>query len=450
MSNEALVKLAAGAYVYGYPMVYSIEEQLKHVAGEYPLGRPVNVMGFMDQLFGPEIDFVSPNNDTFYMGLDADVTREPLVLHVPDTNDRYYVMQFVDAWTNNFAYIGRRATGTKDGFFLLAGPNWQGDVPDGVTLVRSPTDIFHIVGRYAVFGEVDVPPVRALMEQTWVTPLSGYPELPDNSGRKLGDWDLALWNRDVGKDLAWWEKFRAWSQRFPPPTAERDMIHKFEPLGLLAIDSPYVDPDPGLAEILQAGQKAGQELIETQSKAGSEPINGWTMTTHLFDYNLDTFEVGAIDSPEWKIKDRAKAHVMRAIAARLGLWGNHAYEAMYALVFVDDRGEKLNGARRYMLHFDNVPQVEAFWSLTMYDAVNYYLVANSINRYSIGDRTPGIKYNDDGSLDLYLQHDSPDPEVESNWLPTPEGDFRPLMRMYQPGKAVLDGSWHPPAIKRLD
>ena len=129
MSSEELVKLAAEAYVYGYPMVYTIEEQIKHAGGGHPdtgPARPVNVMGYTDILLGPEAEFVSPNNDTLYMSLDADVTREPLVLHVPDTNDRYYVLQFVDAWTNNFAYIGRRATGTKEGFFLLAGPDWQG------------------------------------------------------------------------------------------------------------------------------------------------------------------------------------------------------------------------------------------------------------------------------------------------------------------------------------
>jgi hypothetical protein len=254
----------------------------------------------------------------------------------------------------------------------------------------------------------------------------------------------------VGEELDWWEKFRAWSQLFPPPAAERDYIQKFEPLGALATDSPYVDPDPGLAALLRAGQKAGQEFIETTSKAGGETVNGWMMTTHLFDFNMDSFALGTFDSPQWKMADRAKAHVMRAVAARLGLWGNHAYEALYALVFVDDHGERLNGAKRYVLHFDESPPVDAFWSMTMYDDHNYYLVANPINRYSIGDRTPDLQYNDDGSLDLFLQHDSPGPDKESNWLPAPAGGFRPILRMYQPGEAIFDGSWQPPAVQRLD
>ncbi len=453
MSSEELVKLAAEAYVYGYPMVYTIEEQIKHAGGGHTStgpARPVNVMGYTDILLGPEAEFVSPNNDTLYMSLDADVSQEPLVLHVPDTNDRYYVLQFVDAWTNNFAYIGRRATGTREGVFLLAGPDWRGEVPGGMRLVRAPTNIFHIVGRYAVAGEEDVPAARALMQDTWVTPLSRYPEQADTSQREFGDWDLAPWNREVAEELTWWEKFRAWSQLFPPPVAERGYIQKFEPLGLLAADSPYLDPDPGLAQLLQAGQKAGQEFIETTSKAGGETVNGWTMITHLFDYNLDSFEVGTIDEPQWKMADRAKAHVARAVAARLGLWGNHAYEAAYAMLWTDEQGEKLNGGRRYVLHFDELPPAEAFWSLTMYDSKDYYLVANPINRYSIGDRTPGMQYNDDGSLDLYLQHESPGPELESNWLPAPAGDFRPTLRIYQPGEGVFDGSWLPPFIKRLD
>jgi hypothetical protein len=160
--------------------------------------------------------------------------------------------------------------------------------------------------------------------------------------------------------------------------------------------------------------------------------------------------VGTINTPEWKIADRAKAHVVRAVAAQVGLWGNHAYEAAYAMLWIDENGEKLNGEQRYLLHFDEPPPAEAFWSLTMYDNEKFYLVANPIDRYSIGDRTPGIQFNEDGSLDLYLQNTSPGPEKESNWLPTPAGGFRPTLRMYQPGESVFDGTWLPPAIKKLD
>ena len=269
MKVKELVKLAAEAYIYGYPMVYTIDEQLRHVEGKgRPDGpaRPVNIMGFTDKLLGPENKFVSPNNDTLYLALDADVTQEPLVLHVPDTNDRYYVLQFIDAWTNNFAYIGRRATGTQEGFFLLAGPDWQGEVPDGMRLVRAPTNIFHVVGRYAVADEADILATRVLMEDTWVTPLSRYPEQADNSQREFGDWDLAPYNPDVRKKLIWWEKFRAWSQLFPPSAEEREYLQKFEPLGLLDQESPYLKPRPGLSKLLQTAQKKARNSLKPPAK----------------------------------------------------------------------------------------------------------------------------------------------------------------------------------------
>ena len=153
---------------------------------------------------------------------------------------------------------------------------------------------------------------------------------------------------------------------------------------------------------------------------------------HIFDYNADHLGLGTIDAPEWKIDDRAKAYATRSAAARAGLFGNHGYEANYELVYVDADGEQLNGAHRYELRLDTMPPVDAFWSLTMYNVPRFLLVANPIDRYSIGDRTPGLNIAADGSLTIYLQHDSPGAEKESNWLPTPEGDFRPVMRMYQP------------------
>jgi hypothetical protein len=198
MSNEE-IKLATEAYLYGYPMVYSVNEMIRTVSGpDLIWSAPVNLFGHATKLAGPETEFVSPINDALYSMVMADVTEEPLVLHLPDTNDRYYVMQFIDVWTNNFAYLGRRATGTEEGFYLLAGPNWEGDVPEGVTLVRAPTNIFVIAGRFATSGESDVANVRSLQDDTWVTPLSRYPEGPDNSGRKFGDWDLAPYDQRAG------------------------------------------------------------------------------------------------------------------------------------------------------------------------------------------------------------------------------------------------------------
>ena len=178
---------------------------------------------------------------------------------------------------------------------------------------------------------------------------------------------------------------------FPPPAADAEFLALAETLGLTATESPYVDPDAELAEALIAGQAAGQAQIETLAKGGGPAINGWTSAMHSFDYNLDSLGIGTIDAPEWRIDDRRVAYATRAAAARAGLYGNHGYEANYEFVYVDADGEPLDGSHRYELRLDATPPVDAFWSLTMYDIPRFLLVANPIDRYSIGDRTPGLQ-----------------------------------------------------------
>jgi hypothetical protein len=444
-----LTGLATRAYIYGYPMVYDLTEVAMGVSGARPtMSAPINVLWHGRTLSGPADTFVSINNDTLYTVVQVDVRDEPQVLHIPATNDRYYVMQFIDAWTNNFAYLGRRATGTDEQTWVLAGPGWRGDVSDNLPVINSPTSVFTLLGRFAVDGEADLPAVHALQDQTWLTPLSHYPKRIDTSDRRLGDRDVTPWDREVDPDLEWWEKFRSWSQRYPP--ADTDTLAAFAPLGVLDAQSPYCNTDPTLRASLIAGQEEGQRRIDHIASQGfGDAINGWSSALHTFDYNVSSFEVGTVDAPEWKIVDPEERAVTRAVAARGGLWGNHGYEAAYAACSVDADGELLTGDARYTLHFDELPPVEAFWSITMYDTPNYYLVENSIERYSIGDRTPGLVFNEDGSLDIYVQTDDPGESKRANWLPSPAGEFRPLMRMYQPGDAVLEGRYTLPPFTRV-
>lgn len=449
--SDDLATLAKNAYIFGYPFVYDVNEVIKQTTDpQVAMGGPINTFKHATELAGPTDTFVSINNDTLYSVAHCDVTREPLVLHVPDTHDRYYVMQFIDAWTNNFAYVGRRATGTAEGVYLLAGPAWHGDAPAGMPLIRSLTNVFTIVGRIAVTGEADVPAVEALQANLWLTPLSRYPERADVASRHKGDWQVAAWDERVPEELRFWEQLRAWMKLFPPPAGDQSFVQSLAPLGVLDETSPFVNADPALAVALEAGAQAGQAEIEAITHSGNvPPVNGWSSALHSFDYNLDNFQLGTINTSEWKVADRRASYVHRAAAARAGLWGNHGYEADYAWAYVDDANEQLNGARRYQLHFDNLPPVEAFWSVTMYDMPAYYLVANPINRNSIGDRTPGLQFNADGSLDIYVQRESPGSDEESNWLPTPDGDFRPIIRMYQPGAAVLAGTYELPPVRRV-
>ena len=443
------VKLAAEAYLYGYPLVYNLREIAKFPSGPNLVGPeplPYNTFGYARHLLDPTAQFVSPNNDTLYLVAMCDVRNGPLVLHVPDTADRYYVLQFVDAWTNNFAYIGRRATGTAEARFLLAGRGYAGDVPEDMRVIHAPTGVFAIVGRIAVDGVADLPAAHALQDQFTLTPLSAY-QGGSAAGAVSG---VPVADPRVGEDLAWWEAFRVALAAFPPPPADAPFLAVCEQLGLTAAESPYIDPEPALAQVLVAGQKAAEAKLEELITTAAKPVNGWQNTLHVFDYNGDYFEIGTINKPEWLIADRRVAYVTRAIAARAGLWGNHGYEAAYQIVYVDAHNQLLDSSHRYELHLPSPPPVDAFWSLTMYDNHEFYLVENPINRYSIGDRTPGLQYGPDGSLTIYMQRESPGTEKEANWLPTPrEGGFRPIMRLYQPQEPILDGSYVLPAIQRV-
>lgn len=190
--------------------------------------------------------------------------------------------------------------------------------------------------------------------------------------------------------------------------------------------------------------------MESALRYGEMPRqNGWNLTYHAFDYNLDFFEVGALDEERWKLPDTEDRYLMRALAARGGLWGNHGYEAAYAMVFEDGEGDQLDGSGRYELKFETEPPCRAFWSVTMYDLPDFHLVPNAIERYSIGDRTEGLVRGKDGSLTIHMQREAPtDPEARANWLPTPAGPFRPLLRVYEPDNAIFDGRFELPPINR--
>lgn len=429
---------AARAYVYGYPLVYNLEEigKLAEGSGLVPVSG-FNTFGAARELLGPETTFVSPNNDTLYLIAACDVRRAAVRLDVPDTADRYYVLQFVDAWTNNFAYVGRRATGTGARSFLIAEPGHPGEVPDGATLIEPPSGVFAIVGRIQVNGADDLPAVHALQDAFRLAPLDGTTV----AGLPVAD-------PAAPEPLAWWERFRVALAAFPPPAEDAAILSALSDLGLTA-DAPLDALDTGLQEALIAGEAEGRALIESLAGGSADGASPWISAMHYFDYNLDRCGLGTIDAPAWKIADRATSYVSRAVAARAGLWGNHGYEADYEIAWVDDRGEPLVGTNTYELRLETPPPVDAFWSLTMYDTPRFYLVDNPIDRYSIGDRTPGLVTDEDGAITITIGHDDPGEGRRANWLPAPSGTFRPILRMYQPGAAVLDGSYRLPPIRRI-
>lgn len=428
----------AAAYVYAFPLVFNLEQVRRFVTtgvGVSPAA-PFNTFGHSRALTGPDDTFVSINNDTVYSMAQLDLGVGPVRLSVPDTGGRYYVLQFVDAWTDNFAYVGSRATGTGAGTFLLVPPGWAGDAA-GATVIVCPTRVVSVVGRWAVDGEADLPAVRALQDATTLTPL-------DSTAVPTGIPATATGLPDA---VDFFEKFRVWSQAFPPAARDIALQQDFAALGTTGA-SGLGAADPAVIEALTAAYTEGRTLVEefARTAPGMSRSNGWMLSIHGFDYNIDYFEIGTLDSPEWTITDPASRIVGRAAAARAGLWGNHGYEATYALVYTDSDGDPLDGSRRYRLTLDPVPPVDAFWSLTMYSVPDFYLVANPIDRYSLGDRTPGLVTAEDGSVTITISHD--EPTERANWLPAPAGPFRPVLRMYAPHRDIVDGTYALPPIIR--
>ena len=305
-------------------------------------------------------------------------------------------------------------------------------------MIEFPTTVGTIVGRWACDGEADLAAVRALQ--------NGLSLEPHGSPAPLKGIPAPA---SVPAGLAFFEQMRTWMQAFPPSGPDQAYQKQFAPLGLLEEASPYADCPPELAQTLTAGADAARQQMETLLKAGNltPVINGWMISFHIFDYNLDHLGPGTINNPEWKVADRKASYLARALAARGGLWGNHGYEAAYPMTYTDADGDQLDGHNRYTITFEEEPPVGAFWSITMYDLPDFYLVANPIGRYSIGDRTPGLRRGADGSLTIVIQHDQP--ADTSNWLPAPAAPFRPIMRLYQPQPAVIDGTYKVPPITKL-
>uniref|UniRef100_UPI0036DD1B87 DUF1254 domain-containing protein n=1 Tax=Kitasatospora sp. NPDC058218 TaxID=3346385 RepID=UPI0036DD1B87 len=443
MTQPELEALAADAYVYGYPLVSDltmVERFTEGGMGTLPAA-PFNDFSHATRLAGPDDPFVSVNNDTVYSIAQLDLSEGPQVVRVPDTAGAYYVLQFVGAWTDNFAYLGRRATGTGAQTWLVVPPGWHGTPPDPERVIVSPTTVATVVGRFACTGPDDLPRVRALQEGLTLEPL-------EPGGLAAG---LPAPDPEVPERLAFFERLRIWMAAFPPAGPDIEYQQRFAPLGLLDTGpSPYRAAAPDWTLALLKGLAAGRERVEAATRPPEDhPAGEWRTGLHLFDYNVDFLGPGTIDDPEWRIPDRRAAYLSRAAAARAGLWGNHAYEATYAMTYDDADGRPLSGAHAYTLRLDQPPPVDAFWSVTMYGLPDYYLVANPIARYSIGDRTPGLVHDEDGSLTLRLQRHPPaDPAEAANWLPTPEGEFRPIIRLYQPKPAALDGTYRVPPIRR--
>jgi len=428
LSQQEIFEIGTLAYVYGYSPVtmYDTRESMNQVKGQDPGVISVETFHHFRQLLTPAFtNVVTPNADTMYSPAWLDLSDEPTVFHVPDTKGRYYTMEILDFYTNPSNYIGMRVTGTGEGKYLLAGPDWKGDVPAGLTKITLSTNDNWIIGRTLVKGQADVPNVHKIQDQYILTPLSlwkegkiadqtkQYPPV-QKSGDKLHDFFTNMNN--------------AMTQN-PPPSSERDLMDVFKRLNIGPGQTFDVkNMDDSTKKALNNGMAVGDKIVTYSAANIGEMHNGWQFPIVPPNYGDN--------------------YVNRAAMTDLGLGANTEKEALYPIGHVDANGDKLTGKNKYTIHFDKdeIPPAKAFWSISMYDATTELFIVNDINRYSIGDNTDGLKYNDDNSLDILIQHDKP--SDTSNWLPAPEGDFYFSMRLYIPEKSVLDGTWEPTGVQK--
>jgi hypothetical protein len=439
LTDTEAAALAADAYVYGYPLVtmeYTrrVMTNTAVVKGTHaPMGQFVRMREYPDAAFR---DVTAPNADTLYSTAWLDLAKEPYVLTLPDVGDRYFLMPMLDAWTNVFQVPGTRTTGNRAQTYAITGPGWTGTLPAGLKELKSPTNMVWILGRtYCTGTPEDYKACHAVMDRYDLRPLSavGRAYTPP-AGRVDPGVDVKTPVREQVNGLtgaAYFGLLAAAMRDNPPAPADAPMVAKLARLGV--VPGKAFDParlDPVVARAVEQAPKAGVGRITGHFKAAGTAENGWTFTTKAGVYGTD--------------------YLQRAFVTAIGLGANRPQDAVYPTSEADADGRKYSGANRYVLHFDRgqTPPAQAFWSVTMYDA-NYFFVANPLNRYTVSPRND-LKYNPDGSLDVYIQRESPGADKESNWLPAPPGEFVLMMRLYYPRAtppSILDGTWKAPPVR---
>ncbi|MFF9630880.1 DUF1254 domain-containing protein [Streptomyces fradiae] len=424
--------LAREAYTYLYPLVMmdvTRRQATSPLAAGRPGYGPPNEFHHMREF--PSADFravVRPNFDTLYSTAWLDLTGGPVELHVSDTADRYFMLPLMDMWTDVFATIGQRTTGTGDQDYLVVGPHYYGTPRDGVTVLRAPTPYVWVIGRTQTNGPADYEAVWKVQDGYTLT------AVPPRGYDLDGDIDVTADALALVNGLSTVDFFRWAADALavnPPHAADFSTLARIAHLGIV----PGRQFDPGrfteadLAEIDAGAQEARAAILGSMATFGVG-ANGWRTS-------LDTMGV------------YGNSYFKRAGVAAGGLGANPPEDAVYPVLAADADGDPVNGDNDYLLRFDAaaMPPASAFWSVTMYDAEGFQ-VANEINRFALGDRDDLVYDEEDGSLTLYISRHNPGPEREPNWLPAPSGPLGITMRLYAPEPDVLDGTWNPPAVTK--
>ncbi|WP_319797887.1 DUF1254 domain-containing protein [Nitrobacter sp.] len=432
--------LATDAYIYGYPLVTMemTRRVLTNVASpagtKAPMGQIIKMREYPDSSFR---DVTAPNADTLYTTSFFDVGKEPWVLSIPDMKDRYFLMPMLDGWTNVFQVPGKRTTGTNAQTYAITGPGWTGTLPAGVKQYKSPSNIVWLLGRiYCTGTSEDYAAVHKLQDEFKLVPLSAYgkPYTPP-PGKVDPSIDMKTAVREQVNRMDAVEFFTLLAELMktnPPSAADAPYLAKYAGIGL--VPGQAFDASKLKADFVKRIPVVGYDRIMLQFKVNRamKHENGWSYTTKTGIYGTE--------------------FLMRGLVTAIGLGANRPQDALYPVSKTDADGKKYSGANKYVMRFPkgHLPPVEGFWSLTMYDPQMFF-VSNPLNRYSVSPRQD-LKANPDGSTDLYIQHESPGKDKESNWLPAPAGDFVLMLRMYWPSEtdpSILDGSWKIPAAKKV-
>ena len=435
--------IAALAYIWGFPLV-SMERQFNYVTNpNIPpgVGRgPANSASCARDLVNASFtDVVKPNSDTLYCLTQLDLKKEPVVLVVPPITDRYYVFQFLDAYTNDFAYIGTRVSEPGGGTYLITGPEWNGQVPEGMTRIWSPTNLAWIVNRLLVKGPSDLPTVHEIQDKIIVKPLSlvqgnGTSTLAQPAATQINaSKDVPIGPQPdliAPTGIKIFDEIGAAMAHNPLNPPDPVLVTKLTSMGIGPGKVPSTEANEKIKAALESGITVGQKLIDQKVAKLGTLVNGWLITPQAGVWGTD--------------------YLFRAAFAQTGIGANIAQEAFYPAAFTNSEGKPFNGNSSYVIHFEpgQTPPVNAFWSISMYNDKSLF-VDNPINRYSIGKFTEGLKNNTDGSLDIYVQRSSPAADKESNWLPSAEGEFTMAMRLYLSQPQILNGTWQLPLVQNV-
>ena len=437
-------EIAIEAYMYAYPMVTMEVTRRVMTNVEKPEGSKAPMGHFARLRTYPAVDdhsVTAPNADTLYTLTWLDVSKEPWILSIPDMKDRFFLFPMLDMWTNVFQDPGKRTTGTKAQKYAITGPGWTGTLPAGVTEYKAPTSIVWVLGRiYCTGTPEDYKAVHALQDQVSAVPLSAYgkPYTPPP-----GKVDPAIDMKEPREQInamdgaAYFKLFAELLKTNPPAADDAPMVARLAKIGIVpGQDFDAAKLDAAVAKGIAAAPKPAQDKIASWLKeavvAGDSKLeNGWMFFTKVGTYGT--------------------SYRQRAMITWYGLGANRPQDAVYPTSEGPDILKKYSGANKYVMRFakGELPPVNGFWSITMYDA-NYIFEPNAINRYTVSQRNK-LKANPDGSIDIYVQKDSPGKDKEQNWLPAPPGEFVLMMRLYWPKDtppSILDGTWKPPEVKQ--